>query len=509
MQQPVQQSQPTPKQVFEEAYRMLRVGDVYEAAKRAGKLRMHFPEDIPILSLHGFVLAKMGVHPQALSDLIKAAQLTEHALENEEDENPARPRIVDQLIRLCVQICQSSMVIGEYKAAEESIEQAIKWDPDRGDAIAAKAELLSLQGKLNEALELLAQGQKDMLDSMPIVLSKARVLLGAQSPDEENLKAVIVELEAESQVSGLAALDLGDLLRAIGMVHDRLGNFDESFNAFRRAAKLRRGSYDPRAHAMMTKKVINDWNSETLGKIIKPQVSGERQVFLLGAPKSGVEELGDLLGQFDDVSVIGPLETLSSVCAQHLGARQGVMRPVPLEPGKLRGNQLKDASDAYIAQAKGLMTEGAAYGIDTHPLNIPLAGAAAVMMPGANIVICRRDMIESALACYCDAMVGNHPYAGDLVNAAGFVSDCNRMLDHWVETLSSESVGANVIEVSYDELASDPKKTAAKIAREIGLDARATSIKRMPAFDNGPGTHPGSYNQFTKQIEGFFAPSDA
>ena len=77
MQQQQQGNQPTPAQVFEEAHRLLRVGDVFEAAKRAGKLRAHFPDDIPILALHGFVLAKLGVHAQALSDLIRSAQMTE------------------------------------------------------------------------------------------------------------------------------------------------------------------------------------------------------------------------------------------------------------------------------------------------------------------------------------------------------------------------------------------------------------------------------------------------
>lgn len=509
MQQPTQPTPPTPQQVFDEAYRMLRVGDVYEAAKRAGKLRMHFPEDIPILTLHGFVLAKMGVHPQALSDLIKAAQLTENALETEEDENPSRPRIVDQLIRLCVQICRSSMAIGEMKAAEEAIEQAIKWDPDRGDAVAAKAELLSMQGKSKEGMSLIEQGQKDKLDSLPLVLSKARVLLDCETTDTDSLKAIIDELESEAKVSGLSVLDLGDLLRSLGMIHDRLDDHDEAFNAFRRGAKLRRGKFDPRAHTMMTTKLILDWNSETVGKLIKPQHQGDRHVLLLGAPKSGVDELADLLGQLDDISIIGPLETLSSVCIRHLGARQGVLRPVPFGPGKLRGAQLKEAGEAYITQAEALMSESATRGVDTHPLNIPLAGAAALTMPGINIVICRRDPVESTLACYCDAMVGNHPYAGDLINTAGFVSDCNRMLDHWVQTLGGEAVGANVIEVNYTELAQDPKKTAAKVAREIGLDVRATAIKQTPVFDRGPGTHPEVYRQFTKQIEGFFDPANA
>lgn len=504
-----QQAQPTPQQVFEEAHRLLRMGDVFEAAKRAGKLRQYFPDDVPILTLHGLVLARMGVHPQALSDLIKAAQLTESGLNNDKEENQARPRIVDQLIRLCVQICKSSTAIGEFKAAHESIEQAITWDPDRGDAIAAKAELLALEGKADEALALIAKGQKDMLESMPMALSKAKILLDTEGTKNDAFEAVIKELETEAEVSGRSAMDLGDLLRAIGMVSDRVGNHDQAFGAFRRAANLGRGSYDPRSYTMMTTKIINDWSGKTMEKLAKPAHSGERFVLVLGAPMSGAKELGDLLGQLDDVTVLGPLETLAGVCVRNLNARQGVLRPAPFEPAKLRGAQLKEAGESYIAQVEPMLKESAARGIDTHPLNIPLAGAAASFLPGINIVMCRRDPMESTMACYCDAMIGNHPYSGDLINAAGFVADSNRMLDHWAQTLGEESIGANIVEVNYTDLANDPKKVAAKVAREIGLDARATAFKQIPSFDRGPGTHPEQYASFAKTIEGFFSPLDA
>ncbi|MDF1809174.1 MAG: sulfotransferase [Phycisphaerales bacterium] len=506
MQQPAQQNQPTPQQVFEEAYRLLRIGDVYEAAKRAGKLRMHFPQDVPVLTLHGIVLAQMGVHPQALSDLILAAKLTEEALKNETDENPNRPRIVDQLIRLSVHICRSSVAINEFDAATEAIENALGWDPDRGDAVAAKAELFAKQDRESEALELITNAQNEMLESMPLALSKGKILLGSENTSDDALRASLKELSTEAEVSGLGALDLSDLLRVIGMIHDRLGEFDESFNSFRRAAKLRRGSYDPRSHTMMTTKICAEWNENSLTKLIKPQASGERFVLLLGAPQSGVDELSEMLCQFDGAKVVGPLETLSMIGVKHLGARQGVLRPVPFEPSKFRGAQIKEAGDAYNDQVSPLLDDSVLRAVDTHPHNIPLAGAAATILPGINIVICRRDPMESILSTYCDSMIGNHPYAGDLVNLSGFVTDCNRMLDHWASFLGNESIGANIVEVDYKDLAKDPKKIAAKVAREIGLDARATSVNRVPDFDTGPSTHPEKYASYTKSVEEFVNP---
>ena len=488
---------------------MLRVGDVYEASRRAGKLRAHFHDDIPILTLHGIVLAKLGIHAQALSDLVRAAQLTEEALKNDEEGNPARPRIVDQLIRLSVQICRSSLVLEEYPAAEEAIENALQWDPDRADAVAAKAELLSAQGKSDEALNLITQGVKDQLDSMPLTLARARVLLGSDTASDDELREVIPELENEAGIAGLPVFDLGDLLRALGMIHDRLGAFDDAFNAYRRAARLRRSKYDPRNYTTMTTKVITDWSLENMKMAVKPEISGKRHTLILGAPMSGVSQLSEMLGEIDDISVLGPLETLASAGIQHLNARQGVLRPVPLEPNKLRGTQLRDAGQAYAMQTHGMAGDDEALCVDTHPHNIPNAGAAAMMLPGINIVICRRDPIESSLSCYCDEMPGNHPYASELLDTAGYVADCNRMLDHWASILGDEAIGANIIEVHYSELVKDPKKTTARVARELGIDARATAIKSVPEFDQGPGAHPENYRNFTRQIRDLLVPAGA
>ncbi len=510
MQQHAPGQQPTPAQVFEEAHRLLRVGDVFEAARRAGKLRSHFPDDIPILALHGLVLARLGIHEQALSDLVRAAQRTEDALKNESEEgNPARPRIVDQLVWLSVQICRSSMAIGEEAAAEEAIDNALDWDPDRADAVGAKAEMLAMQGKRDEALKVIAQGFKDKLDSMPLVLARARVLLLDEEPDEPALREIIPELENEAGVSGLRALDLGDLLRALGEAHDRLGQYDEAFNAYRRAAHLRRGEFDPRTYTLMTTKLIADWSEEHLSKVTLPEMDGSKYTLVLGSPFSGVEQLGVMLNELEGIRVLGPLETLAAVNAQHLGARQGVLRPVPFEPQKLRRNQLAEAGKAYTSQVRAIAGDPVSNCVDTHPLNIPYAGAVAMMLPGVNIVLCRRDPLESALACYCAEMPGNHPYAGELLSAAGFVADSNRLMDHWKRVLSSELIGANIIEVQYDELESEPKKTAARVAREMGIDARATSIKRVPVFPKGPGSHPSDYKNYTRQVRDLLEPAEA
>jgi len=126
------QQQPTPKDFFEQAKQLLAVGDVYEASKRAGKLRSHFPEEPPILAIHGFALAKLGVHDQAIHDMRLSAGLTLRALDEGEEENPARPRIVDQYLHLQSEIGRSLTALGTVRGRTGN-EHAIHFDdPDIG-----------------------------------------------------------------------------------------------------------------------------------------------------------------------------------------------------------------------------------------------------------------------------------------------------------------------------------------------------------------------------------------
>jgi tetratricopeptide (TPR) repeat protein len=131
MQPRPQQAEPTPKDFFEQAKRLMAVGDVFEASKRAGKLRAHFPEEPPILAIHGYALAKLGAHEAAIRDMRASSRLTLQSLEEGDEENPARPRIVDQFIRLQSEIGRSLTALGEFNDAGDEIEQALDMDPDR------------------------------------------------------------------------------------------------------------------------------------------------------------------------------------------------------------------------------------------------------------------------------------------------------------------------------------------------------------------------------------------
>ena len=58
------------------------------------------------------------------------------------------------------------------------------------------------------------------------------MLFASESTSKKAFEGLADELDQQSQVSGMGAMDLGDLLRALGMAYDRLGSYDDAFGAF-------------------------------------------------------------------------------------------------------------------------------------------------------------------------------------------------------------------------------------------------------------------------------------
>jgi tetratricopeptide (TPR) repeat protein len=504
---PAQAQQPTPKDFFEQAKKLLAVGDVFEASKRAGKLRAHFPEEPPILALHGFTLAKLGLHGPAIMDMRASSQLTLRSLEDEDEaENPARPRIVDQYIRLQSEIGRSLAELGEHDDAVDEIQLAIDMDPDRGDAIGAMAEVLASKGDTAEAIKLIEDGLARKLDEIPLLISFAKVLVETKDQDSDRMTSCRDQIAGLVDEVGIGAGVLMALLRGHGMLCDALGEHSSAFQSFRRAAKLRRGGYNAEVHAKMTSRIIGSWTADEIDKLLRPEGKpGAQRVILCGSEHSGVPEVLELLERLPNTVGIGPIESLGMLCATQLNAARGVLRALVPTPQGHRGDQIGKLAAGYSRQCDAAARMGGMRTVDTHPGNTPLVGCVAMALPGVVVINCRRDPMEESLAIYCDEMAGNHPYAGDLISTASYVKDTGRLMDHWTSVLNDERVGGKVINLQYEQVLSDPQAVLRQLADAMSVemdDDLGAGLESKEA--TGPGSHVDQYNVAQKQLREFF-----
>ncbi len=501
MQQTQQNQQNSAQDTFLRAKAAYQLGDFVEASKHAGILHAQFPNETPIQSINGIIFSRLGLDAQALQDLSNAAETMEQALKKDE-ENPARPRIIDQFSLVCTALCNSLVRLDQPEQALQVIDRALAFDPDRTDAIAAKAEALFANNDQSGAIKLLEDSANTELATIRPAISRGRIALAQDAkPDPD----IISLLRDQSERVGVPGMDLIDALRTLGDLENHAGNHENAFSAYRRAANLRRGEYTPEKNTNVTNGIIAQWTTEEMSKIARPNpnASNSTPVLLLGAPCSGVNELGSALGQADAISCLGPIESLGLIAHRVFDAKQGMLRPTLLSPKGLRGKQLETGAKRYLKQSEAFAGPETKLTVDTNPINVFHAGLAALMLPGLKIVLCRRDPIEATLNTYAADLPGHFPYAADLMHAASYVADCNRLMDHWASVLTDEHFACEIHTVQYTDLENDligsAQALASKLTDSDSVSINSASIKLPTSLQSK------NYRTRLKQVEAFFA----
>jgi tetratricopeptide (TPR) repeat protein len=287
-----QPTQLTPPQVFEQAKRLMAMGDYHEAAQRAALLRSHFPNDTPMLALHGLSMGALHLHELAIDDLSRAADDTHNALVNGSPDNPNRTRIADQLLRVCAQLARSHEALGNTDAADAALQRAVDTDPESPAVVLAQVDILAGRGQTAQARSILEAARKLGLEEVPAAMADAAIFLAEGPKADRNAAAEAAgRLKFATEQVGLDAATLSEALRRTTALFDLAGDFDEAYRAAVRAANFRRGNYDAAVHAKLTNAIMSTWTGEAMARVIRPQGNFAHHIFLFGAPNSGAEQL--------------------------------------------------------------------------------------------------------------------------------------------------------------------------------------------------------------------------
>lgn len=91
------------------------------------------------------------------------------------------------------------------------------------------------------------------------------------------------------------------------------------------------------------------------------------------------------------------------------------------------------------------------------PANFKLLGLAQLALPEARVVWCRRDPADTCLSCYMQPFNDNS-YCADLRTLARYHRDCERLMQHWQQTLDLP-----IFELRYERLVTEPEPTVREL----------------------------------------------
>jgi hypothetical protein len=194
-----------------------------------------------------------------------------------------------------------------------------------------------------------------------------------------------------------------------------------------------------------------------------------RFIFVMGLPRSGTTLAERILIRLPGVKSNGETENFSQAL-QSAAAATGsdvFARCAAADPVRV--------AECYRALAGGGETTRV---IEKLPLNYLYVGALHRALPGVTPIVLARSPIDSCFAMYRTLFGAAYPFSYDFDELARYYAAYERLIGHWRRLF-----GQWLVEIRYEDLATQPVRTGKAIAAACGLpwDDAAIEIERSTA----------------------------
>jgi hypothetical protein len=158
---------------------------------------------------------------------------------------------------------------------------------------------------------------------------------------------------------------------------------------------------------------------------------------------------------------------------------------------RLSRELLNQHAGQYLDRLREL-DDSAAHVIDKMPQNFMHLGYIALLFPGARIIHCSRNPLDTCLSCYFQNFGAVHGYSFDLEATGHCYAGYRKLMDHWQHVLDIP-----VHEVRYETLVADTENEINRLLRFCGLDPEPACLC---FYENRRSVRTASYDQVHKPI---------
>jgi tetratricopeptide (TPR) repeat protein len=212
---------------------------------------------------------------------------------------------------------------------------------------------------------------------------------------------------------------------ALARAYDQHGRYAESLDALARANALarRRGQWNRDGFSTAVKLLNKSFDPMPTGA---PETLGHEAIFIVGLPRSGSTLVEQIMASHSMVEGAGELADLPQVLAEESRRRN---LPFPKWVGTANPDDWERLGQRYLERTAHWRRERPLF-TDKLPGNWIYIGAIRAMLPGAHIIGCCRDALETCFSCYRQRL-DNNEYTRDFDDLASYWRDCDHSLRHW------------------------------------------------------------------------------
>jgi hypothetical protein len=271
-------------------------------------------------------------------------------------------------------------------------------------------------------------------------------------PDIAVMEAALTQAEVLSQTDrmavhfalGKAYLDTRDSTRAFHHLHAGNGLKRSTF------------SYDASATQLWMQRIAATLDADFLAQYANAGAASELPVFIIGMPRSGTTLVEQILASHPQVHGAGELSALRLAIDRAGSFPEGV--------AQLSTDALTQIGRDYLMRIAPL-AHGKNRLIDKMPANFFYAGLIPLILPGARIIHCRRDPVDTCLSCYSKHFTGEQLFSYDLTELGQFHRAYQALMDHWRQVLPAD----RYMEVDYEAVVDDLETEAKRLIAFIDM----------------------------------------
>ncbi|MBO9661467.1 tetratricopeptide repeat-containing sulfotransferase family protein [Dokdonella sp.] len=379
-------------------------GNVANAVALFGHLHRQFPHDAALANHLGAALAEAGQSEAAIAAFRHALDL---------DSNS---------IGAAYNLGRALDLRGEAAAALAAFDQALRVDPRHRPSRILRAECLKQLGRLREAEDALRAVLREAPDTVAAWVGLAN--LRALAPGDLD---AVARLYADPHLHEAQRIDLGFVY---GTMLEDAGRYAEAFATLQaaNAAKRRRVRWNAAAVSALIDDILAAFapSHETEEEHDEAD-RGAGAIFLVGMPRSGSTLAEQILAAHPEVASGGEREDVARIL-QEESRRRG--RRFPTWVGEANAADWRRLGEEYLRRC-ATWHGGRAHFTDKTLTNWQTLGAIRRMLPGARIVHCVRDPLETAWSCYKHHFGEAQFFAYDFADLGAFSRDCARAMRTW------------------------------------------------------------------------------
>jgi tetratricopeptide (TPR) repeat protein len=254
---------------------------------------------------------------------------------------------------------------------------------------------------------------------------------------------------------------------ALGKAYEDRGEYDESFEYYRRGNEIRHKvqHYNARANAVNAARQIRTLDREFFEARRGWGCREHGPIFIVGLPRAGSTLLEQVLASHSQVEGTAELPDIIAI-SRRLGqkSRKNPASYYPEILADLPEAKVRELGESYLATTE-VQRHGLPFFIDKMPNNFQHIGLIHLILPNARIIDARRHPMAGCFSCYKQLFARGQTFTYDLNDLGRYYRDYARLMDHWDEVLPGR-----VHRVQYEDMVGDTETQIRALLEYCGLE---------------------------------------